>query len=114
MTKFWKIEKNKNWILWKEWIIHNGNVIFEISIGKFYWIIYVIWLTFQALTFGNGASTNLTVPSDDVVAAIPLDDAFESSAEEFAFSMAVAFDLLDVVLLSPAEFNKRIQLTHGH
>lgn len=60
-------------------------------------------LTFQALTFGNGASTNLTAPSDEVVVALPaLAVAFASSVDEFAFSAPDEFPLLEV-LLSPAE-----------
>lgn len=59
-------------------------------------------LTFHALTFGNGASTNFTEFSDGAVVALaPLDDAFESSAEEFAFSLAA--DLLGAELLSPVK-----------
>lgn len=59
--------------------------------------------TFQALTFGNGASTNFTAPSDELVVVLPaLVGAFESSPELFALSVFVELALLEV-LLSPAD-----------
>lgn len=58
-------------------------------------------LTFHALTFGNGASMNFTVPSGKVELVLPaLVDAFESSVEVFALSVLDEFALLEV-LLSP-------------
>lgn len=59
--------------------------------------------TFHALTFGNGASTNFTAPSDELVVVLPaLVGAFESSPEVFALSVFVELALLEV-LLSPAD-----------
>lgn len=60
-----------------------------------------IILTFQALTFGNGASINFTAPSDGFAVGFPaLADAFESSVDVFAFSVLDEFALLEA-LLSP-------------
>lgn len=81
-------------------------------------------LTFHAFTFGNGASTNFTAPSEEVVVVLPaLADPLESSVEIFALSLVLdEFALLEV-LLSPAnidtsqegdKYHKQIRKKHKH
>lgn len=58
------------------------------------------------MTFGRGASTNLTAPSFDVEVALALfKDAFESSVAALTLSVVIKFDL-EVVLLSPEQMKQ--------
>lgn len=58
------------------------------------------------MTFGRGASTNLTAPSFDVEVALALfKDAFESSVAVLTLSAVIKFDL-EVVLLSPEQMKQ--------